>query len=693
MFRALLSAAALALVWTTTASANELPLKRVTLSTSGLAQFEYQGQVSGNQKITLPVRLDQVDDVLKSLVVLDNAGSLGGVSLPGREPLSTIFRDMPFDEAALNSPEILLQSLRGADVSVQSGADTIQGKLVSITAEDATTADSQIIRRHRIAVMTPAGLKTTILQDLKSIAFTEKDVQDQLVKALGAIHANRVQDQRDVTLDLRGQGDRPVTLSYVTAAPVWKSAYRVVLPEGDGDKAYMQGWAILENTTAQDWDNVSITLQSGSPVTYRQSLYESYYLDRPFLPLRVMDRLMPDVDRGGIAMNESYSERAESMPPMPQAKARGRGAGGSLNSISIMASADMAVGAAAPVNMAQADAAITEDSIASIVFRFPTPITLAAGSSMMLPVVVRDIPAESVLLYQPDTHARHPLAAVSLFNDGDSDLPPGILTLFEDAAQGLRYAGDAELAVLPRNDTRYVTFALDSAVTIDRTSSGQQILGAFTASKGIIRQKSMQSETTIYAIKPAADGNADASKTLVIEHPRRPGWTLKKPEGPDGIDGDIEQTENTYRFKVTLKSPDPLTLRVTQERSDFEHIALASLHPDDFSSRINAAGATIDAKTRKALQGAIDLHKTVFDLNAQLGVLEQRRNDFTTEQARIRQNLQSIPSGSDLAKRYLNELNAQEDQLKSLETQRETLRRDQAAAQSKLDTYISTLEF
>ncbi len=81
--------------------AAEFPLKRVVLSTSGLAQFTHAGEAEAGAVIELPVRLGQVDDILKSLTIFDAAGSIGAVSLPGKTPLAELFRDLPFDQAAL----------------------------------------------------------------------------------------------------------------------------------------------------------------------------------------------------------------------------------------------------------------------------------------------------------------------------------------------------------------------------------------------------------------------------------------------------------------------------------------------------------------------------------------------------------------------------------------------------------------
>jgi hypothetical protein len=73
-------AAALAAALPAAAYAGELPLKRVVLSTAGLAQFTHSGKVEPNSSVELSVRLDQVDDLLKSLTIFDKAGGIGAVT-------------------------------------------------------------------------------------------------------------------------------------------------------------------------------------------------------------------------------------------------------------------------------------------------------------------------------------------------------------------------------------------------------------------------------------------------------------------------------------------------------------------------------------------------------------------------------------------------------------------------------------
>src|SRR6202163_4742996 len=100
------------------AAAQDLVLKRVMLSSGGLGYFEYEANVEGDATLKLTVALGQVDDVLKSLVVYDDKGGIGGLSLRGRDPLAQTFKDLPFDQDALGSPAALLATLKGAEISV-----------------------------------------------------------------------------------------------------------------------------------------------------------------------------------------------------------------------------------------------------------------------------------------------------------------------------------------------------------------------------------------------------------------------------------------------------------------------------------------------------------------------------------------------------------------------------------------------
>src|SRR5205807_5435117 len=178
----------------TLALAKDLALKRVMLSSGGLGYFEYEATVDGDATLKLTVGLEQVDDVLKSLVVYDDKGGVGGLSLPGREPLKQAFKDLPFDESSLASPAALLATLKGAQVSV-GGGRAIAGRIVSVEPETITLNDGKATtRRTRVTLLTDRGLQQFILEDAENLQFTDAALRDKVSLALMAIQGNRAKD-------------------------------------------------------------------------------------------------------------------------------------------------------------------------------------------------------------------------------------------------------------------------------------------------------------------------------------------------------------------------------------------------------------------------------------------------------------------------------------------------------------------
>src|SRR6266852_7615436 len=321
------------------ANAADLSLQRIMLSSGGVGYFEYEATVDGNATLSLDVPIDQVDDILKSLVVYDDGGTAGEITLPGREPLTQAFVDLPFDRAALDSAPALLNALQGADVRV-TGAKPMSGRLLRVVEETARGADGLTIPRDRVTLLTNAGIEQFILEDADSVAFVDPELQKKVISALSRLAAHRSDGRRRLTLETRGTGSRSIRVGYVVGVPLWKASYRLSLPgDSKADRARLQGWAILENFSGQTWHDVSLTLLSGNPVTFRQSLFESYYVARPSVPVEVAGRVLPKLDTGGIggalgardaaapqqkalAMARSAAEAAPAPPPPASAPAR-----------------------------------------------------------------------------------------------------------------------------------------------------------------------------------------------------------------------------------------------------------------------------------------------------------------------------------------------------------------------------------
>ena len=314
------------------------------LSSAGVGYFEYETEVDGPATLGLDVPLDQVDDVLTSLVVFDSTGAVGTVELPGRDNTRANFGNVPFGPEALRSTVDYLNSLQGVEIGVQ-GPRPMTGRIVHAerVAETLPAPAGQpqpTVQRTRVTILGAEGLRQFVLEEADSIQVTDPDLRARIGQALESLRREANQSLRHVTLRSTGDGHRTVRVGYVAAAPLWKASYRLVLPAKDGDPARLQGWAVLENQSGANWDGIALTLQYGNPVTFRQAIYQSYYVQRPEVPVEILGRILPECGHacapGGTGDAESRlaarRRRPDAGRPGPAARADaaagGHGPGG-----------------------------------------------------------------------------------------------------------------------------------------------------------------------------------------------------------------------------------------------------------------------------------------------------------------------------------------------------------------------------
>jgi hypothetical protein len=655
------------------AHGSELPLARVVLSSAGLAQFTHAGPVTAGSAVDLTVRLDQVDDILKSLAVFDRQGSVGAVSLPGKAPLEELFRDLPFGPEALNSPTALLNALVGSDVEI-AGQVTAKGRVFRVENEEvALPGNGGTTTRHRLTLMTDHGLVQALLEEVTALRFTDPLAKAQIDRALAGLTENRAKDRRQLSIGFLGEGTRNVAISYVVAAPVWKTTYRLVLPR-EGGKARLQGWAVVENLTGGDWTDVDLVLVSGNPVALRQPLYTAFFADRVEIPVTTTAQLLPRRDDANEetpkshARAEASSTRARALAETaPMAKAAPPPLMAQMAPQGALAPADAAP---VPVTLGgAASAAEAEEASTQLLYRFPAKVSLATGHTMMVPFLDREVAATRTFLYQPETSARRPLAAVRLRNDGDSGLPAGIVTAYEAAADGsTNFVGDAQLPLVPKGTLKLVTFALDTRSDIRRDDKGVVRATLGKAVNGTLTLTTRSRHTINYEITAPADEDRE----IIIEEARGEGWAPAS---------DSRQVETTpTRFRATVAAPKGQTTKaaLVLERVDSQTVALATLAPEDILARIrglqNESAALKDTVARL---GAIvnDITKA----RAQRSQLDAESKKISEDQERIRRNLQSVGQGSDLGRRYVDTLKSQEDRLAEIARIGATLEADIAA--------------
>ena len=659
------------------AGAAELALKRVVLSTGGVGYFEYEAQVDGNATLSLDVPLDQVDDVLKSLVVYDAGGSAGEITLPGREPLTQSFVDLPFDRAALNSATDLLNALQGAEIRINA-PKAISGRLLHVDPEEARGPGGLLETRSRVSVMTETGLQQVVLQDVDAVSFADPELQRQVNTALSRIAAYRGAGRRQLSLQVHGKGTRVVRVGYDVATPLWKASYRLSLPtDPQAETARLQGWAVLENLSGQAWRDVELTLLSGDPVTFRQALYESYYVARPVVPVESGSHVLPPPDTGAVGSAAAFDATRE--------RAAGKAFPSGRRDMAAMAQAMPAPAAPPPPPPAQIEAGSASEEATQIAFTASDKVTVAAGQSLVLPLLDRELPAHRVDLYQPQTDAQHPLAAIELTNKSDTGLPPGVLTLYQSAGGngvgGALYLGDARLAALPAGDKRLLSYAIDNKVTIDRSTTERRPLLRATIGDGVMHVNRTIRWTTSYAVKTTAP----AARQLRIEQLRRAGAALTAPDPKT-----VELTGQAYRIPVALPAQGNVAIDVVEEQPIEETTRLLDL--DDNRLGVLVSSNELDPRLRQALAGIASRRQAVGHQKAALDRLKQQRGQLVDDETRLRDNLTAVGGDPALHKRLLDKFNDTETGIETVSAAIAKASDALAAAERDLAAYVNGLK-
>ena len=495
------------------AAAQDLPITAVTLSNAGLAQIERGGSLAPDAPLAFRVPVEDVDDVLKSLLVRDSAGRVEGVRLPAQDLAAEAFRGLPVKAEDFAGRASLLRALRGQAVEAGGAA----GRLVD--AEDVEAGDPGArTSALRLTLITPDGLRTLTLREGDGVRFTDADLAARLRRAAEALAAASTTDSRLVEVRLSGAtAAREVSAAYVAAAPLWKPSWRLVVPTGEGE-ARLQGWAVVENRSGADWNAVRLALVSGNPATFHQALYAPIRVARPDLPVRVAEGVQVRAETGATPPPPPPMAMAAAPVPMP-APPPG------------VASRAMAGGAPAEAALRFADtiaampAALPVSAAGRVAFTLPAPVTVRSGETANLPFLDAALPAERLWWVQ-NFSATNPISAVRLRNTSGHTLPDGLATLYGGAgAEAGAFLGDAEIRAVAPGEQRIIGFARDRDVRLSTASSGGDRPIGVELRRGVVVLRIMRQEEAAIAIDPAAAADAGRGARMILDLPRRAGFT------------------------------------------------------------------------------------------------------------------------------------------------------------------------
>lgn len=644
-----------------------LPVKSVTLFSSGVGYFEHFGQVKGDGKTELNFKTVQINDILKSLVLQDlDGGKVSTVQYPSQDPVEKTLKSFQVDITGNPPLADLLQQLRGAKVTVQVANEKYTGIILGVEKRKVPVKDAQPIDEWIINLIDGANIRQLELSKINDVKLEDPKLQEELAKALAALAQARDQDKKSVVINFNGQGDRRIRLGYVVESPVWKTSYRLVM--GD-DASNLQGWAIVENQTDNDWNDVQLNLVSGRPISFVMNLYQPLYIPRPTVELELYASLRPQVyDEGkniGAARKAEKEFRGAARAPAPAA------------------AAEMAAdGAFAGEELKKAmDPTASVQSVASAaklgeLFQYTVGnVSLPRQKSAMIPIITDKVEVEKLSIYNRAVLLKHPLNGAMVTNSTDKHLLQGPITVFAAGA----YAGDAQIDNVPPGQKRLLSYGVDLQVIVQpRDASASDTLSGKIV-KGVLQVTHKSTLTTTYE----TENKSDRDKTLVIEHPLMPDWKLVNTAEP------METTQSLYRFKTPAPKGAGKAFVVQQERIHSQTIAILPMDPETIL--IYAQRGQIPGDVRKALQEVARRKQAMFDVERKIDENQQQVTQITQEQARIRENMKTVDKNSQYYNRLLNTLNEQETELDKLRTETKTLRKQLEDTRKALEEYLNGL--
>ncbi|MCL2175143.1 MAG: DUF4139 domain-containing protein [Treponema sp.] len=637
---------------------SDLPVSRLTLFSSGVGFFEHLGSISGTEEITLPFHINAVNDALKSLVINDPAGC-PSVSYPSEETHNITMMSLSVD---INGSSLLnmLQNLKGTEIELFA-PDSIIGRVIFAErrTEDVTNAH---IHRDFLSIFTDQGIKTICLDDISNFRFIDPKVTEDLKRALDLSIKFRDERIRNLILKLAGENERKVSFSYVIPAAVWKASYRLNLST---EKPFLQGWAIVDNNTDIDWNNIELSLVTGKPVSFIQDLYKIQNLSRPTIPLMTE----------GIANAKTYDSggqkkyaASEYQPAMRSKKIKSDTEGISLSQDDIdiaflgHTEKDPSYSPHAAPNEALIMSGLTETAASrpsgdQFEFTIKKPVSLMRQQSAMLPLVEGDVKAVKLIVFSMEDKdincAYNPSICVELTNNTGIKLPAGPITVYD----GRTYAGDALIKFFPEYEKRLISYGEDLSVSVSFNHTVSEKISLVKIEKGFMALNKKMIYETVYTFRNAGK----EAKKIIIEHPVTLNTKLIRPKEYS------EKTHNLYRFSEALPpTGDLINFSVIEEKTTHEEIQIINYNYEKLAGFLLNKDIT-QKSAKKVVQGSFKLNMKIIQAENALKELKDKRKKLIEKQERTRKNIEAVGNQSQQGKDYLQRLANEDNEMDDLE--------------------------
>ena len=647
-------------------------ITKIVLYKHGLGYFERAGIVKGDASIKLGFKTNQMQDVLTSLFALDlDGGKITTVSYDSKDPiqkqLENILIRVP-EGAALTQ---FLAQLKGAKVEVKIGDHVVRGNILGVEPIN-QRQDNMVVTAYKFVLLAENGeIQPYNLLEIESLKLLDEPIQKDLKRVLEIYLNSKYTDRKEVKVNCIGKGERNILMGYLIGMPIWKTSYRLILD--DKQKPYLQGWAIIENPTDEDWDNVQMSFVAGNPISFSMDLYTSYYPQRPVISLANIVPLVGalfDVEnlikqQQGIACDalalkdyEGFESEDREYAKKAETKSKGYDKRGGY------AAPGSPAATGAPM-MNKPMAQLLQSSISSVAsgiqvgelfaYESKTPVSIDRNKAAMVPIITENVEGSKILYYRAEVSPRL-MNAFYLTNSTKLTLEAGPVTLFE----GSTSVGEGLLKQsLQAGMKEIMPYAIETGCTIETTSQYQsKPVHKCKITNGMMVLTNYQVNEMNYKLTNKTSRN----QTVYLDHPRSGGYTLMEPKKAE------EEIPGYYRFKLDLAAGKTVEFKVQEQIETSSQVYLQNISMDEIKFYLSQP--VLSKSAQQLLRDLADVMTQIAEQRRIYNEAQVEYSRVSEDQRRYRENMNTLntnnPKERELRDKYVEKLQAAEDKIADL---------------------------
>ena len=660
---------------------SKLNVKKVIIFKHGVSYFILEGNIKGADTFELEFKIDEMDDVLKSLFVLDTSekGYISSISYDAALETSQLLKSIMLNIPDRESFSSLITQIKGANITLTiTGGKTISGTIMGIEEFEKMSKDEKIVEKQLILLQDTEVISKIKFTEIKSFEIINEDIKKDLKFFLDTVISGKKKDAKKIVINCESGGndevERIIFVYYIRESPIWKTSYRLIMSKEQAleEKCLLSGWSLIENTTNQDWEDVEVSLVAGMPVSFKYEFYRPIFIQRPVIrPPKVLSVKPTEIEEGvEMERYEDYSasemvakpsalrkrammSRKGGPPPTP---AGAIGYGGMAN---IMTDDALLDKVKAQTNIQ------TKDLGELFEYKISNLVSIKRKRSALVPILTESIKARRVLLYNKNEYGRNPNACLEITNNTSLTLERGPVTIIYDD----NLAGEAIVPFLNKEDTRLLNYAVEQAVIVTHEAKSESLsVHKITIGSGYSYEYYYTNQMTAYKI----NNKTNEEKELYLDHPKTHGYKfIEKPIDP-------EETPNYWRFKITLKPKDAITFKLKEQQEDYSSNYIRNWSKNDLLKRVGfyVKQKFINEKLETQLKEIAEFIQNLNDKKNQREKVLEERDSMSDEQSRLRENISVLGDDNQsitLKERYVKKLNDQETRFEKISVETKKL--------------------